>query len=88
VSTHGVAVRVKYRGHLASLTGAAEETFDAKDVENLLKSLGKRYNWEVEKTARAMLITLNGENILLLRRYKTILAEGDTICFFPICAGG
>ena len=87
MSVHGT-VHVKYRGNLASLTGAAEEIFNARNVEDLLKSLGKRHSREAEKAARTMLITVNGENILLLRRYKTVLSEGDTISFYPICAGG
>ena len=82
------SVKVKYRGHLASLTGEAEEAFDAGDVEELLKSLRKRHGREAEKAARAMIITLNGESILLLKRFKTILSEGDTLSFFPLCAGG
>ena len=81
-------VRVKYRGRLASATGAAEEIYDAKDVEGLLRSIRKRHGRETERAARAMLITLNGESILLLQRYKTALSAGDTVSFFPICAGG
>ena len=79
---------MKYRGHLSALIGTAEETYDAENVEDLLRSLRKRHNREAEKAARAMLIALNGENILLLKRYKTILSDGDTISFFPLCAGG
>ena len=81
-------VEVKYRGHLASLTGIVEESFDAVNVEDLLNSLKKRHSHEAEKTARAMLITVNGKSIHLLKHYKTALAPGDTVGFFPICAGG
>ena len=81
-------VIVKYRGRLASLAGIAEETFEADDVGKLLKLLGKRHGREAEKAARAMLITVNGGNILLQKHFKTLLAEGDTVGFFTICAGG
>ena len=81
-------VLVKYRGYLASIAGVQEETCDARDVDELLKSLGKHRGRELEKKARAMMITHNGKNILLLKRYKTLLSEGDTVSFYPICAGG
>jgi molybdopterin synthase sulfur carrier subunit len=81
-------VNVKYRSSLASLTGTAEETIAARNVEDVLKEIGKRHSREAEKTARAMIIALNGENILLLKRYKTALSAGDTVSFFPLCAGG
>ena len=81
-------VTVKYRGHLSVLTGAAEEVYEAADVEAVLRALRRRYGREAEKSARAMLIALNGESILLLKRYKTALKEGDVVNFFPLCAGG
>ena len=81
-------VHVKYRSVLVPLTGTAEETFDARNVEDVLKEIGKRHNREAEKATRAMIIALNGENILLLKRYKTALSAGDTISFFPLGAGG
>ena len=81
-------VQVKYRGQLALLAGAATEDFDAVNIEKLLNSIRKRYSREAEKTARAMLITVNGVSINLLRQYKTVLSTGDTVSFFPICAGG
>ena len=81
-------VRVKYRGHLAALTGIAEETLEAADVGGVLRSIREHHGREAEKAARSMLIALNGESILLLRRYKTALNEGDVLSFFPLCAGG
>jgi molybdopterin converting factor small subunit len=81
-------IKVKYRGNLAALTGKAEETLEALDVESLLKTIGKLHGRDAEKAARTMLIALNGESILLLKRYKTALNEGDAVNFFPLCAGG
>ena len=81
-------VKVKYRGHLTKLTGTAEETLEAKDVESLLKTLRLCHGREAEKAGRCMIIALNGENILHLKQYKTALKDGDVISFFPLCAGG
>jgi len=81
-------IQVKYRGHLAAVAGIAGETMEARNVESVLKSLREHHGREAEKTARTMFITVNGESILLLRRYKTPLKEGDEVSFFPICAGG
>ena len=81
-------IRVKYRGHLAALTGTSEETLEGRDVEGILRALRERHGREAEKSARAMLIALNGRSILLLRRYKTPVKEGDQLSFFPLCAGG
>jgi len=81
-------VTVKYRGHLSALTGIAEDVYEEKNVESVLRTLRRRHGKEAEKAARAMLIALNGESILLLKRYKTALKEGDVISFFPLCAGG
>ena len=81
-------VLVKYRGHLASLTSMAEETLEADTVESLLISIRLNHGRKIEKAARAMLIAVNGESILLLKRYKTALNEGDVVSFFPLSSGG
>ena len=81
-------IKVKYRGHLASLTKTSEDNLEAADVEAVLRIIRERHGQEAEKAARIMLITVNGESILLLKRYKTVLKEGDALSFFPICAGG
>lgn len=86
---------IKYRGQLASLTGVPEEIIEVAgpknqlaDVEDVLKAIRSRHSREAEKEARTMLIALNGESILLLKRFKTKVKDGDTISFFPLCAGG
>ena len=87
-------IRVKYRARLAALAGVAEETLEsgpqgpAANVEDVLRFIRERHGREAEKEARTMLIALNGESILLLKRYKTALKEGDVVSFFPLCAGG
>ena len=81
-------VKVKYRGHLAALTGMAEESLQAADVNAVLEIIRSRYGRKAEKTARAMLIALNGKSIQLLKQYKTAIIEGDVLNFFPLSAGG
>jgi len=101
-------IKIRYRGHLASLTGISEEEFEEPAfnaphvntphpgarrggscrVDSILKMLGQRYGKKAEKEARAMLITINGENILQQKGYRTEIKDGDTVGFFPICAGG
>ena len=81
-------ITAKYRGHLSALTGKSEDVFEEGTVESVLRDLGKRHGKEAEKCARAMLIALNGESILLLKRFKTAVKEGDILSFFPLCAGG
>jgi|GEM_PF-524835 len=81
-------VCLKYRGHLAAVTGIAGETMEARDVEGALLGIRALHGRGAEKAARTMLITLNGESILLLKLYKTALKEGDVVSFFPLAAGG
>jgi molybdopterin converting factor small subunit len=35
-----------------------------------------------------MLIVVNGQSILMLKHFKTILNDGDEVSFLPICGGG
>ena len=81
-------ITVKYRGHLTALTKIPEEVLEGADVEAILRSIGKLYGRETAKTAGSMLIAVNGQSILILKRFKTTLKEGDVINFFPLCAGG
>ena len=81
-------VCLKYRGHLAALTGLSEENVEVRDVEDALRCIRERHGRGAEKAARTMLIAVNGESILLLKRYKTVLENEDALSFFPLCAGG
>jgi len=82
------AVTVFYRGALGEITHIKEETLDAKTLGDLLSHIRGAYGKEAEKTARAMLITVNGRSILGLRVFHTALSPGDRVHFLPICAGG
>ena len=81
-------ITAKYRGHLAALAGVAEEKLEAPDVKGLLQIIEKGHGKEAGKAAKTMLITLNGESILLLKQFKTLLKDVDVMSFFPLCAGG
>ena len=82
-------VNVKYRSqHLAELAGAAREEMEAATVKDVLRNIKARCGAEAEKSAKSMLIAVNGESILHLRHYQTALREGDEVSFLPICGGG
>ena len=82
-------VKVKYRSRdLANIAGAAWEEMEAATVKDILRNIRVRYGAEAEKSAKAMLIALNGESILCLQHYQTALHEGDEVSFLPICGGG
>lgn len=81
-------VTVKYRGILKDLSGCAFETLDADTVKDVLKHIGAFWGKSAEKEARRMVIAVNGKSILLLKKEKTALEDGDVITFLPICGGG
>ena len=81
-------INVRYRAHLAQLTKIGEETIEASSVKDVLKHIKKRFNDEAEKTAKSMIIAVNGQSILQLKVFKTHLQDGDEVAFLPICGGG
>ena len=81
-------IKVRYRAHLAQLTNAGEEVLEAASVKDVLKHIKKNFGAEAEKSAKSMLIAVNGQSILQLKHFKTPLSEGDEVAFMPICGGG
>ena len=81
-------ITIKYRAHLAALTKKEGETTDALNVKEVLRHIRTHYGTEAEKLAKTMLIVINGQSILLLKHFKTILKDGDEVSFLPICGGG
>ena len=81
-------VTVKYRSHLAELTKAAAETFEAATVKDVLRHIRTQFGAKVEKEAKTMLIAVNGQSVLHLAHFKTALKDGDEVSFLPICGGG
>jgi len=81
-------INVKYRAHLETLTKTSSESIDAKTVQDVLKHIKKQFGKEAKKTAKTMLIVVNGQSILMLKHFKTVLKDGDEVSFLPICGGG
>lgn len=83
-----MSITVKYRGDLAELTKISAESISANTVSDVLKYIKRSYGNDAHKSAKRMLITVNGKSILLLKNEKTALFDGDTVTFLPICGGG
>jgi len=81
-------ITIKYRAYLASLTKTESEKTEALTVKEVLGYIKKQYGSEAGKLAKTMLIVVNGQSILQLKHFKTILKDGDEISFLPICGGG
>jgi len=84
----GAKISVKYRAHLAALVNKDSESITALNVKDVLKHIKKQYGSDAEKSAKTMLIVVNGQSILMLKHFKTVLRDGDEVGFFPICGGG
>lgn len=81
-------VTLHYRGTLKELTGKSEEQLEANTLKAVLSYIRKAYGRAVYQEARRMLITIDGESILLYAGLRTKLEAGATIAFFPIAGGG
>jgi molybdopterin converting factor small subunit len=81
-------VTLQYRAQLAALIGTGGETISAGMVKDAIKYIQQKYGDQAAKTAKTMLIVVNGESILHLKLYKTVLKPGDVLGFLPICGGG
>lgn len=81
-------IKVRYRAHLAALTKLSEESLEAASVKDVLKHIKKNFSAEAEKKAKSMIIAVNGQSILQLKHFKTLLQDGDEVSFLPICGGG
>ena len=81
-------IKIKYRAQLAVIVKKDNELMKAANIKDVLRHIKKEYGSEAEKLAKSMLIVVNRQSILLLKHFKTILKEGDEVCFLPICGGG
>ena len=81
-------VTIHYRAALAEMTGKTEEQIKAATVRDVLTYIKKTYGSEAQKQAKRMLIVVDGDSILLHKGFDTKLADGMTVRFMPICAGG
>jgi MoaD family protein len=81
-------ITVKYRAALTELTKIAGESIDAENVQDVLNHIKENYGAKTEKLAKTMLIVVNGQSILQLGHFKTVLQNEDEVSFLPICGGG
>ena len=81
-------VKLYYRAALAEMTGKTEESIDAAHVRGVLGYIKKSYGAGAYQAARRMLIVVDSDSILLHKGFDTKLADGMSVRFMPICAGG
>ncbi len=81
-------VTVRYRGQLAELTGVETENLSVGTPRDVLRHIKSNHGAQAEKLAKAMLIAVDNESILLRKGYATRLRDGETLQFLPICGGG
>lgn len=81
-------IHIKYWGSLMDTVGKKEEQIEAQTVGEVISYIQSQYGKAAAKEAKSMLIVVNGTNIQLLQRYKTPLADGETVTFMPLSAGG
>jgi len=89
-------VRVRAFGDLAKILG--EDTIvdlpSGSNVEDLIDRLGERSKGLHEKMLRGeeprpnFLVLIGGLNIQFLKKFKTILNEGDVVSLLPPAGGG
>ena len=81
-------IHVSYRGRLAELTGCSGEQIEAARVSDVLNHIKKRYGVQAHREANRHLIAVDRKSITLLDGRRTVLPEGCTVGFLPICGGG
>jgi molybdopterin converting factor small subunit len=81
-------ITLTYRGGLADTIGIKEESIQAGTVKDALLYIKEAHGKEAYKTAKTMVIAVNGINILKRELFKTVLEQGDKLTFLPISGGG
>ncbi len=81
-------ITAHYKSDLAELTGVSSESYEAKNIRELLEHIKARHGKDAYKLAKTLLITVNGLSIQKKKHYATQLAEGDTVGFYALAAGG
>ncbi len=95
---HGAqGMTVKYFATIRDYTGEAERRIDEApaDLRELLTALAGRYGMSFRRAvfsgtelSGAIIILVNGRNVLFLQRLDTPLEEDDEVSIFPMVAGG
>ena len=57
-------------------------------MRDVLRHIKAAYGPGAEKKAKAMLVAVDGESVLLRRGFATPLHGGETVQFLPMCGGG
>jgi molybdopterin synthase sulfur carrier subunit len=88
---------VKYFATIRTYTGETARQFDnaPADLRELLTSLAQRYGAQFRRAvftgdalSEAIIILVNGRNVLHLQGLNTPLAADDEVSIFPMVAGG
>jgi len=97
-SPHGAHdVTVKYFATIRTYTGETERRLDdaPADLRELLTALAARYGTSFRRAVfagaelgSAIIILVNGRNVLYLRGLDTPLEADDEVSIFPMVAGG
>ena len=75
-----------YYGDMRTLTSKTEDSIEAKNLPELLKSIEKQYGKAAKKAAKSSLIVVDSEKVLAIRKVK--LQPSSEVGFFPMCCGG
>ncbi|MCL2763860.1 MAG: MoaD/ThiS family protein [Treponema sp.] len=81
-------VQIRYRAQLSALVKMENESITAADVKDVLRHIKRQFSAKAYKLAKKMLIVVNGQSILMLKHFNTVLKDGDEVSFLPICGGG
>ena len=79
---------LRYYPHMQVYTKKAEEALALSTVGDALRHVKAAYGADALREAKASLIVVNNTSIELLKGRKTILRDGDTLAFLPLCGGG
>jgi MoaD family protein len=88
---------IKYFATIRTYTGEAERHLDdaPADLGELLRALAGRYGTSFRRAvlsgaelSGAIIILVNGRNVLYLRGLDTPLKADDEVSIFPMVAGG
>ncbi len=82
-------ITIRYRGELLDAIGHPfDRVADVHTAAAAMRFLKMAYGKAIYKTAKRMLIVVNGESIALHGYFRAALQEGDELGFLPICGGG
>lgn len=81
-------IKVRFFGFIRSQIGTGYAEIDAGRIDEALKLICKEYRNIKLDTLKDSLIFVNSINIADLKRFKTVLKEGDEVMILSPVAGG